>query len=167
MPFYFILFPSCIVFLCPMYFVIMSNKQFWSWSWSWIHRSPVNSLQKGQWRGALVFCLICAWTNGWVNNRDAGDLRRHRAHYDIMTAVMLLKHIKKQHIFVHKVDRGQQYHINLFVLNYVVFFLSNRDYTMRHGINYTNPGYGLSLVDTLWNAGSYRQPLEQEGNPMT
>ena len=34
-------------------------------------------------------------------------------------------------------------------------------------VNYTNPGYGLSLVDTLWNAGSYRQPLEQEGNPMT
>ena len=33
--------------------------------------------------------------------------------------------------------------------------------------NYTNPGYGLSLVDTLWNAGSYRLPLEQEGNPMT
>ena len=31
----------------------------------------------------LLFCLICAWTNGWVNNRDAGDLRRHRAHYDI------------------------------------------------------------------------------------
>ena len=37
MPFYFILFPSCIVFLCPMYFVIMSNKQFWSWSWLWIN----------------------------------------------------------------------------------------------------------------------------------
>ena len=33
--------------------------------------------------------------------------------------------------------------------------------------NYTNPGYGLSLVDTLWNAGLYQQPLEQEGNPMT
>ena len=26
--------------------------------------------------------LICAWINGWVNNREAGDLRRHRAHYD-------------------------------------------------------------------------------------
>ena len=25
--------------------------------------------------------LICAWINGWVNNREAGDLRRHRAHY--------------------------------------------------------------------------------------
>ena len=33
--------------------------------------------------------------------------------------------------------------------------------------NYIIPGYGLSLVDTLWNASSYRQPLEQEGNPMT
>ena len=27
--------------------------------------------------------LICAWTNGRANNRDAGDLRRHRAHYDV------------------------------------------------------------------------------------
>ena len=48
-----------------------------------IHRSPVNSPHKGQWRGALVFSLIYTWTNGWVNNRDAGDLRRHWAHYDV------------------------------------------------------------------------------------
>ena len=33
--------------------------------------------------------------------------------------------------------------------------------------NYINPGYGLSLVDTLWNASSYLQPLEQEGIPVT
>ena len=49
-----------------------------------IHRSPVNSQHKGQWRGALIFSLICAWINGWVNNREAGDLRRHRAHYDVI-----------------------------------------------------------------------------------
>ena len=36
-----------------------------------IHRSPVNSLHKGQWRGALMFSLICAWINGWVNNSEA------------------------------------------------------------------------------------------------
>ena len=48
-----------------------------------IHRSPVNSPHKGQWCGALLFPLICAWTNGWINNQDAEDLRRHRAHYDI------------------------------------------------------------------------------------
>ena len=44
--------------------------------------SPVNSPHKGQWRGALMFSLICVWMNGWVNNREAGDLIRHRAHYD-------------------------------------------------------------------------------------
>ena len=49
-----------------------------------IHRSLVNSPHKGQWRGPLMFSLICAWINNWVNNRKAGDLRRHRAHYDII-----------------------------------------------------------------------------------
>ena len=40
-----------------------------------IHRS-----HKDQWRGVLMFSLIC----GWVNNREAGDLIRHRAHYDVI-----------------------------------------------------------------------------------
>ena len=44
---------------------------------------PVNSLHKGQWRGALMFSLICVWINDWVNNRGAGDLRRHHGHYDV------------------------------------------------------------------------------------
>ena len=48
------------------------------------HRSTVNSPHKGQWRGALMFSLICVWINGWVNNRDSGDLRRHRAHHDVI-----------------------------------------------------------------------------------
>ena len=28
--------------------------------------------------------LICTQINGWVNNREAGDSRRHRAHYDVI-----------------------------------------------------------------------------------
>ena len=48
-----------------------------------IHRSPVNSPHKGQWRGALMFSFICVWINGWVNNLKAGDLRRYCAHYDV------------------------------------------------------------------------------------
>ena len=48
----------------------------------------VDSRHKGQWCGALMFSLICAWTNGWANNPDAGDLRRHSAHYG--TTVMVL-----------------------------------------------------------------------------
>ena len=60
--------------------------------------SPVNSPHKGQWHGALMFTLICARINGWVNNCEAGDLRRHRAHYDfiIMERVQLTIH---QHCF--------------------------------------------------------------------
>ena len=53
-----------------------------------IHRSPVNSPHKGQWRGALMFTLICARINGWVNTREAGDLRRYRPHYDVIVMTM-------------------------------------------------------------------------------
>ena len=53
-----------------------------------IHRSPVNSPHKGQWRGALIFSLICARINGWVNNREAGDFRRYRAHYDVIVMII-------------------------------------------------------------------------------
>ena len=48
-----------------------------------IHRFPVNSPHKGQWRGALMSSLIWTGINSWVNNPEAGDLRRHRAHCDV------------------------------------------------------------------------------------
>ena len=85
------------------------NKRFTIQSWGWcfdtpsrplwgncnafvrgILRSPVNSPHKGQWRGALMFSLICARTDGWVNNRKAGDLRRHRSHYDVTVMFCLV-----------------------------------------------------------------------------
>ena len=49
-----------------------------------IHRSSVNSPNKGQWRGALMFPLVCIWNNSWINNGEAGDLRCHRAHYYVI-----------------------------------------------------------------------------------
>ena len=55
-----------------------------------IQRSPVNSPHKGQWRGALMFTLICARINAWVNNREAGDLRRYRTHSDVIVMGLLL-----------------------------------------------------------------------------
>ena len=48
-----------------------------------IHRPPVDSPNKGHWRGALMFSSICACPNGWTNTLNAGDLRQHRAHYDV------------------------------------------------------------------------------------
>ena len=31
-----------------------------------------------------MFSLICVWINSWVNNHEAGDLKRYRAHYDVI-----------------------------------------------------------------------------------
>ena len=56
--------------------------RYWPFVWG-IHRSAVNSPHKGQWGGTLRFSLICAWTNGWANNREAGDFIRHRPHYNV------------------------------------------------------------------------------------
>ena len=55
-----------------------------------IHQSSVNSPYKGQRRGALMFSLICTRTNGWVNNRYAGHLRCHCAHYAVTVMITLL-----------------------------------------------------------------------------
>ena len=49
-----------------------------------IHRSPMNFPHKGQWRGALMFSLMYACINDWVNNREAGDLRLQHGHYDVI-----------------------------------------------------------------------------------
>ena len=60
-----------------------------------IHRSSVNFQHKGQWRGALMFSFICVWINDWENNREAGDLRRYGAHYDVI--VMNKRSFSKPH----------------------------------------------------------------------
>ena len=59
----------------------------------WIHRSPVNSPHKGQWRGAFMFSFIYAWINAWVNNREAVDLRRHRAHNDVTVMHIMIMNL--------------------------------------------------------------------------
>ena len=61
-----------------------------------IHPSAVNSPHEGQWRGALMFSLICTRINGRINYRGGGDLRRHRAHYDVK--VMKKWYIRWQYI---------------------------------------------------------------------
>ena len=64
-----------------------------------IHRPPVNSPHKGQWRGALMFSLICVWINGWVNNCEAGDLRQssYRTHYDVTEMIHFIIGCKLAH----------------------------------------------------------------------
>ena len=56
------------------------------------HKGPImrtTPLTKAGDAELWYFSLICAWTNGWENKRDIGDLRRHLAHYDV-TAMLTL-----------------------------------------------------------------------------
>ena len=103
-----------------------------------IHRPPVNSAHKGQWRGALMFSLICVSINGWVSNGGAGDLRRYRDHYD----VIVMNWIKIERSAATKLHK--------------VFDLMN---TLSKSI-----GVQLQLMMTLWQGHIYRitDPLWDE-----
>ena len=63
--------------------------------------SPVNGEFPtwGQWRGALLFPLICAWINGWVYNRETGDSIRYRAHNDV---TIMFMNAKTEHYILHR-----------------------------------------------------------------
>ena len=56
-----------------------------------------------------MFSLICVWINGWVNNREAGDLRRYRAHYDV-----IVMNLNDKFLFVDTIWANLQPHENEF-----------------------------------------------------
>ena len=62
------------------FMMISSNENMFRVTGPLCGESP----HKGLWRGALMFPLICIRINGWVNNREAGDLRRPHTHYDVI-----------------------------------------------------------------------------------
>ena len=81
--------------------------------------TAVNSPHKGQWRGALMSSLICTWTDSWANNGDAGDLRRYRAHCDVIVMKYFLLELHWPHNWnphpvtqgpatIHYVDAGEK-----------------------------------------------------------
>ena len=73
--------------------------RYWS-SVRGIHRSPMDSPHKGQCREALIFALICAWTNGEANNQDSSDLRRHLSHYDIILMFAYPLYVCRQYKYI-------------------------------------------------------------------
>ena len=69
----------------------------------------------GPWRGALMFSLICVWINDWVDNREAGDLRRYHAYYDVIVMLWCMASTEKalRFIFEYKISIYDWYWIFL------------------------------------------------------
>ena len=89
-----------------------------------IHRSTVNSLHKGQWRGALMFSLICAGINGWVNTHEAGDLRRYYVHYDVI--------VMFQDIFVASLPASHYLGQCKFLFNWTLGWQTSEKFMLRY-----------------------------------
>ena len=105
-----------------------------------IHRSPVNSSHKGQWRGALMFSLICARISGWVNNREAGDLRRYRAHYDVI--VMVVFSLQINTATKHVVQQEAETELRS---------VSEKNYSANFNMNTILAGTGSAMIAVLFS----------------
>ena len=108
-----------------------------------IHRSPVNSPHKSQWRGALMFSLICAWINGWVNNGESGDLRRHRAHCDVI--------VKPKPYFSYNASSPRGQWVHLYASGQVIY--QQKDYNSF--VSRTCP-----LVEINWELDEWKGVIE-------
>ena len=97
-----------------------------------INRLPVNSPHKGQWRGALMFSLICTQINGWANNGDAGDLGHHLAHYDVI--IMFRKdpigHLEK--CLINKME------LEIYVIEQYMLITHGMHHNTLNGANFRN-----------------------------
>ena len=51
--------------------------------------------------------FIYVWINGCVNNREAGDLRRHRAHYDVIVMLCMNTVMWNMKIAIKDVIKGE------------------------------------------------------------
>ena len=100
--------------------MIIKWKHFFALLTPWAGHSPGTSEFPTQrwlgalWLGDLLFSFICAWTNGWINNRDAEDFSRHRAHLDV--TVFFRPNINRKlfyNVWVYRQHQVLVFHISL------------------------------------------------------
>ena len=126
-----------------------------------IYRSPVDSPHKGQWHGALMISLIAARRKNWSNNRDAGDLRHQRDHYDVTVMYFGLHCTNLSSYCFIKVIRYRIYpnnpdcltplrHLLLTWINFKPTWISTYiEYKVRDEIIYQFPNFNGTTVD-VW-----------------
>ena len=120
---------SWLCFLCFHGYIISIQRSIWpmfvrvaSFASHKIKSKSITTTintHKGQCREALKFSLICTWINGWVNSREAGDLIRYRAHYDV-TVMSLTQN---------KCDASHANHINCLFFG-LLLVMYNESWTM-------------------------------------
>ena len=126
-----------------------------------IHRSLVNSPHKGQWRGALMVSLILARINSWVNNGEARNLRRHRAHYNVIVMILWITSV-----WTCIIQNINQEFCTRFVLSYLNQIQRTREYIQRNMQWYWKPRVTIvahyikgKLLCHEWRQGWQRWPL--------
>ena len=106
-----------------------------------------NSPVTGQWRGALMFSFICAWINSWVNNHEAGDFRRHRAHYKV-----IVMRSKKSRRWCHR-DKCARFNIPCIFHYEYSFKVKSRKFDLYFSMFFSDIGFTfpqLRNVDGFW-----------------
>ena len=149
---------------CPVYMTMMtsSNEDIFRVT------GPLCGESKGQWRGALMLLLLCVWINGWVINREAGDLRRRRAHYDVIVMVSEWPvQISHKPIAANKLTMAEVFCFRLAMMKHIFVLMFNGNKmvqlhtgtyrenlkTMRYILNALPTGfvwiYNLNLVEYI------------------
>ena len=145
----------------------------WAFVWGF-HWSPVNSPHRDHWCGALLFSLICAWLNGWVNNREAGDLRRHHAHYDVIAILMVDQCALLCYLYyyvvqdfacgcpvapqLHDISRHSVEYIHIFIYIYINICLQSGTTRLWLMVIICNTGMSVSCIGWL-----FKSPCKQAG----
>ena len=124
--------------------------------------------------GALMFSLMCAWINGWVNNRKAGDLRSHHAHYDVTVICwwssvgrsqgpVSLKRSSFRVWDYHVKDKAVTRSSYLFIIT--VQFMMSANIRIRFGLQivlvclHSTPISLSSLCKLIWRHWTYEMPV--------
>ena len=89
--------------------ILLTDKKHPQWSHNFMMKSSNGNIFRVTCPLTRSFdvCLIWGWINDWVNNREAGNLRRHRAHYDVLVMFPRLMEVRLQHVsLVHIIHRA-------------------------------------------------------------
>ena len=92
----------------------------------------------------LMFTLICALINGWVSNREAGDWRRHRAHYDVTVTSLYISDASD--IYIYRQNYIDEFILKSYHSHYVFCRALVRNIVITHCFGLIGQSYDFPIV---------------------